>query len=123
MKKILVVEDNPQNLYLVRFLLEKSGYCVAAAQNGFDAVRMAQQEQPDLILMDIQLPQMDGYEATRRIKEIPETNRIPVVAFTSYAMAGDKDKALKAGCAGYIEKPLDPDTFIAEIDVFLTKTF
>lgn len=123
MKKILVVEDNPQNLYLVRFLLEKSGYRVAAAQNGFDAVRMAQQEQPDLILMDIQLPQMDGYEATRRIKEIVETNRIPVVAFTSYAMAGDKDKALKAGCAGYIEKPLDPDTFIAEIDVFLTKTF
>lgn len=123
MKKILVVEDNPQNLYLVRFLLEKSGYRVAAAQNGFDAVRMAQQEQPDLILMDIQLPQMDGYEATRRIKEIPETNRIPVVAFTSYAMAGDKDKALKAGCAGYIEKPLDPDTFIAEIDVFLTKAF
>jgi len=114
-RKILVVEDNEQNLYLVAFLLQKDGYEVIAARDGHTAIEKAQAERPDLILMDIQLPEMDGYEATRRIKSTSDISHIPIVAITSYAMAGDPEKALAAGCAGYIEKPFAPETFVAEI--------
>ncbi len=119
MKKILVVEDNAENLYLVTFLLEKSGYEVIAARDGFEAVENTKSEKPDLILMDMQLPEMNGYEATQKIKQIAEISHIPIVALTSYAMPGDKEKALAIGCVSYIEKPFDPDTFVSEIEKYL----
>ncbi len=118
-KKILVVEDNEQNLYLATFLLKQSGYEVVTALNGLEAIDKTLTEKPDLILMDIQLPEMNGYEATKRIKSIADINRIPIVAVTSHAMAGDKEKALAIGCVGYIEKPFDPDTFVSEIEKYL----
>jgi len=118
-KKILIVEDNEQNLYLATFLLEQSGYEVITAKDGLDGVEKAQAEKPNLILMDIQLPEMNGFEATRRIKSIADINHIPIVAVTSYAMEGDREKALAVGCVGYIEKPFDPDTFVSEIEKYL----
>jgi two-component system, cell cycle response regulator DivK len=119
MKKILVVEDNDTNLYLVRFILEKSGYGVVAARNGLLAVEMAVKERPDLIIMDIQLPDISGLEATRRIRESEADGGIPIVALTSYAMVGDKEMALAAGCTGYIEKPIDPEAFVRDIEKYL----
>lgn len=118
-KKILVVEDNEQNLYLATFLLEKGGYEVITARDGLEAVKKAKTDKPDLILMDIQLPEMNGYDAIREIKNIPELSHIPVVAVTSYAMAGDREKALAIGCVGYIEKPFMPESFVAEIERYL----
>jgi CheY-like chemotaxis protein len=118
-KKILVVEDNEQNLYLATFLLQQSGYEVITALSGLEAINKTLTEEPDLILMDMQLPEMDGYEATRRIKSIAEYRHIPIVAVTSYAMAGDREKALIIGCVAYIEKPFDPDTFVSEIEKYL----
>jgi two-component system cell cycle response regulator DivK len=118
-KTILLVEDNPQNQYLVTFLLEQSGYVVRSVRNGSEALRSAQNEPPDLILMDIQLPEIDGYGVTVQLKRLPETCHIPVIAVTSYAMAGDRERALAVGCVGYIEKPFDPQTFVAEIARFL----
>lgn len=118
-KKILIVEDNEQNLYLATYLLENSGYTVCAARTGLEGLAMAQTEHPDLILMDLQLPEMDGYEATKRLKSDPATERIPVVAVTSYAMIDDRAKAIAAGCDGHLEKPLRPDTFVAQVAAFL----
>jgi len=118
-KRILVVEDNEQNLYLATFLLEKNGYEVITAGDGLEAIEKAKMEKLDLILMDMQLPEMDGFEATRRIKSIPEISHIPIVAVTSYAMVGDKEKALAAGCVGYIEKPFVPEIFVSEIEKYL----
>ncbi len=119
MKKILVVEDNDTNLYLVRFILEKSGYDVLAAKNGSMGVEMAISERPDLIIMDIQLPDISGLEATRRIRASEANGGLSIVALTSYAMVGDKEKALEAGCTGYIEKPIDPETFVREIEKYV----
>ena len=119
MKKILVVEDNEDNMLLVRFMLEKNGYEVIEARDGAEGVALAVQEKPDLVIMDIQLPDINGLEATKRIRASEADAEIPIVALTSYAMAGDREKALAAGCTGYIEKPIDPDTFIAEIEKFL----
>jgi two-component system, cell cycle response regulator DivK len=119
MKKILVVEDNDTNLYLVRFILEKSGYDVIAAKNGSLAVEMAVKERPDLIIMDIQLPDISGLEATKRIRESEADGGIPIIALTSYAMVGDKERALAAGCTGYIEKPIDPETFVGDIEKYM----
>jgi len=118
-KKILVVEDNEQNLYLETFLLRQKGYEVIAANNGLEAIDKTLSEKPDLIVMDIQLPEMNGYETTRRIKSLAEYHHIPIVAVTSYAMAGDREKALASGCAGYIEKPFDPEDFVPEIEKHL----
>jgi len=114
-----VVEDNEQNLYLATFLLKKNGYEVITAEDGLEAIEKAKMEKLDLILMDMQLPEMDGFEATRRIKTIPEIESIPIVAVTSYAMVGDKEKAITAGCVSYIEKPFMPETFISEIEKYL----
>ncbi|MBT8763209.1 response regulator [Desulfohalobiaceae bacterium Ax17] len=118
-KRILIVEDNEQNLYLATFLLEQKGYKVIAAQNGLEAIDKTLTEKPDLILMDIQLPEVNGYEATKRIKSMSEIHHIPIVALTSYAMVGDREKALAIGCVGYIEKPFDPETFVSEIEKYL----
>ena len=119
MKRILVVEDNEANLYLIRFMLEKSGYEVIEAREGAVGVELAGKEKPDLILMDIQLPDIDGLEATKRIRASEAEGKIPIIALTSYAMVGDREKALAAGCTGYIEKPINPETFMAEIEKYL----
>jgi two-component system, cell cycle response regulator DivK len=119
MKKIMVVEDNDTNLYLVRFILEKSGYTVVEARNGLTAVETAIRELPNLIIMDIQLPDISGLEATRRIRASEADGKTPIVALTSYAMVGDREKALEAGCTGYIEKPINPETFVQQIQEYL----
>ena len=119
MKRILVVEDNETNRYLINFMLKKKGYEVINAETGEEGVELVIKEKPDLILMDIQLPGIDGYETTKRIRKSKEGGKVPIVALTSYAMVGDREKALTAGCTGYIEKPINPDTFMAEIEKFL----
>jgi len=118
-KLILLVEDNPVNRRLAEFLLRSQGYQVRAATNAQEAFDTIKAERPDLILMDVQLPGMDGLEATKKLKEDPTTRDIPVVAVTSYAMKGDREKALAAGCSGYITKPIDKDTFIREVATVL----
>jgi len=171
MKRILVIEDNETNMYLIRFMLQKSGYEVIEAMEGQTGVELAAKEKPDLILMDIQLPDIDGLEATKAIRKfetgnlsehsvdpawsgneagklvgaerksrrpIGETDdmqpqssivnrqssihRVPIIALTSYAMVGDREKALAAGCTGYIEKPINPETFIADMEKYLMDT-
>ena len=119
MKTMLVAEDNETNLYLIKYILEKGGYEVIEARDGAAGVELASKEKPDLILMDIQLPDIDGLEATKRIRASGEDSDIPIIALTSFAMAGDREKALAAGCTGYIEKPINPETFIAEIEKYL----
>lgn len=118
-KKILYIEDNEQNLYLVKFLMEKHGYEVSAAMDGQEGIDSAAELRPDLILLDIQLPHMDGYSVARKLRANPDLAGIPIVAVTSYAMAGDRDKALSAGCNGYIEKPINPDTFMRQVEQHL----
>ena len=119
MKRVLVVEDNEANLYLIRFMLEKSGYEVIEAREGAVGVELAIKEKPALIIMDIQLPDIDGLEATKRIRASEADSDIPIIALTSFAMVGDRERALAAGCTGYIEKPINPETFIAEIQKYL----
>lgn len=119
---ILVIEDNVQNRYLVTFLLEKRGHRITSAETGRLGIDLAGQILPDLILLDIQLPGMDGYAVARALKAEPTLRAIPIVAVTSYAMVGDKEQALAAGCDGYIEKPINPDTFAAEVEAFLGPT-
>lgn len=114
-KRILVIEDNEQNLYLVRFILEKNNYEVISASDGKTGIEMAFNLKPDLILLDIQLPEMDGYSIASKIRENPSFSKMPIVAITSYAMPGDKEKAIASGCNGYIEKPIDPDTFMIKV--------
>lgn len=118
---ILVIEDNEQNLYLVRFILEKHDYQVHAAMDGQTGIDMANQLKPDLILLDIQLPVMDGYAVAQNLRINPQLSSIPIVAVTSHAMVGDRDKAMQVGCNGYIEKPINPDTFMAEVELHLTR--
>jgi CheY-like chemotaxis protein len=115
---ILVIEDNEQNRYLVTFLLEQHGYAVVTAPDGPRGIAEAERFVPALILLDIQLPAMDGYEVARRLRRNAALCRTPIVAVTSFAMAGDREKALAAGCNGYIEKPINPETFVAEIQAF-----
>lgn len=122
MKKILVVEDNEKNMYLICFILEKMGHMVIKAATGEEGVDAAVRELPDLILMDIQLPGIDGLEATKRIRQSKADGKIPIIAITSYAMVGDRERLLAAGCSGYIEKPINPDTIMAEIDKYLQPT-
>ncbi len=114
-KKILLVEDNEVNRRLAGFLLRSQGYQVVEATTALQALEMLQSEQPALIVMDVQLPGMDGLSATKKLKEQPATADIPVIAVTSYAMKGDREKALAAGCAGYVTKPIDKDQFLKEI--------
>jgi two-component system cell cycle response regulator DivK len=105
-KKILIVEDNPQNMRLVEMALSAESYFLLEATNGEEALEIAKQERPDLIIMDVQLPQMSGLEVTRKLREIPEFNRTPIIAVTAYAMKGDEEKALDAGCSAYLSKPI-----------------
>lgn len=118
-KKILYIEDNEQNLYLVSFILEKNGYEVVAARDGQEGITTARHLKPALILLDIQLPGMDGYSVAKALREIADLKNTPVIALTSYAMMGDREKALDAGCTGYIEKPINPDTFMTQVEQYL----
>lgn len=119
-RTILYIEDNEQNLYLITFLLKAKGYDVLQARSGEEGIVKAVQCGPDLILLDIQLPGMDGYEIARQLRLKPSLQAIPIVAVTSYAMVGDKEKALAAGCDGYIEKPINPETFVAQVECHFT---
>jgi len=117
--KILLVEDNEQNRYLATFLLEQHGYEVVHAESGPRGLELAASARPHLILLDIQLPGMDGHAVARALKGDPLLARIPIVAVTSYAMAGDCEKVFAAGAEGYIEKPINPQTFVGEVERFL----
>ncbi|BBB47704.1 response regulator [Pelolinea submarina] len=116
---ILIIEDNEQNLYLVTFILEKYGYTVIPARNGQAGIDIAKENCPDLILLDIQLPIMNGYDVARELRKILG-DAIPIIAITSYAMPGDREKALEAGCSDYITKPINPDTFMTNIEQYLS---
>jgi CheY-like chemotaxis protein len=119
---VLLIEDNPENRYLVTFLLEQRGHEVVAAATGPQGLALAAARTPDLILLDIQLPGMDGHAVTRALKADPQLRAIPVVAVTSHAMVGDREKCLEAGAEGYLEKPIDPETFVAAVEQFLTRS-
>ena len=119
--RTLIIEDNENNMYLTSFLLRNSGHQVYQAFDGQKGVDRAREIVPDLILLDIQLPKMNGYDVARALRVDPALKTIPIVAITSYAMPGDKEKALDAGCNGYIKKPIDPDTFIDDIESYLNE--
>jgi two-component system, cell cycle response regulator DivK len=118
-KKILVVEDQEDNRQILRDLLSSAGYEMSEAGDGQKALTAVSRNRPDLILMDIQLPIMDGYEATRRIKSDPKTSAIPIIVVTSYALSGDETKAREAGCDAYVTKPYSPRALLAKIREFL----
>jgi two-component system, cell cycle response regulator DivK len=118
-KRILVIEDTEDNRQIVRDLLESAGYELIEALDGLDGVAAAEREHPDLILMDIQLPGIDGYEATRRIRAVPALAAVPIIAVTSYALSGDEAKTRAAGCDGYVAKPFSPRQLLAKIREFL----
>ena len=120
MKKVLVIEDNELNMKLVKSLFRFSKFEVIEAADAENGIQLAREHKPFLILMDIQLPGMDGLEATRRIKHDNDLKDIPIIALTSYAMQGDEDKAHEAGCIGYITKPIDTRNFLAAIDQYLS---
>ena len=114
-KRILLVEDQPDNRQIIRDLLAATDYELTEAENGEQALAAVAKQRPDLILMDIQLPIMDGYEATRRIKADPALRSIPIIAVTSYALSGEEQKARAAGCDGYVTKPYSPRLLLAKI--------
>ncbi|MDX2019726.1 MAG: response regulator [Deltaproteobacteria bacterium] len=116
---ILLIEDNEHNRYLTTFLLEAHGFKVVSAHDGRIGVDLARSLKPVLILLDIQLPTMDGYSVARALRSFDELKQTPIVAVTSYAMAGDREKALQAGCNGYIEKPINPESFATEVASFI----
>ncbi|KAF0182212.1 MAG: response regulator receiver [Nitrospirae bacterium] len=118
---LLIIEDNEQNLYLMRFLLEKNGYMVISAENGREGIEKAVRCKPMAILLDIQLPEMDGYAVAAELKQHAELDGTPIIAVTSYAMMGDREAILAAGATGYIEKPINPETFVADIAHYLPK--
>jgi len=118
-KRILVIEDQEDNRQIVRDLMTASGYELIEATTGEEGLEAAARERPDLILMDIQLPGIDGYEVTRRIKADPKLRKIPIIAVTSYALSGDDKKAFAAGCDGYVTKPYSPRLLLAKIREYL----
>lgn len=121
--RILVIEDNPANLELMRFLLTAHGYAVLAARDGEEGSEVARRELPDLILCDLQMPGIDGYEVAKRLKGTPALRHIPIVAVTAYAMVGDRDKVLSMGFDGYLAKPIAPETFVQQVEAFLKPEF
>lgn len=121
MARVLIVEDNENNMELISFILEVNGDETLKAINGLEGVERALHERPDYIILDIQLPDIDGLEVLKRIRASEEGKNIPVIAMTSYAMSGDKERMIKAGCNGYIEKPIDPERVIHQIREVLEK--
>jgi two-component system, cell cycle response regulator DivK len=118
-KTVLIIEDNEQNLYLMRFLLEKNGFLVIDAADGLKGIQTAYTLLPDLILLDIQLPGMDGYAVASELRKQEALKATPIIAVTSYAMVGDRERALGSGATGYIEKPINPFTFVEQIRLHL----
>lgn len=119
MKKVLVIEDNPDNLRLITYALKRAGYEVISAGSGEEGIEIALRERPFFIIMDVNLPGIDGLETTKRIRESGIGGDIPIIAVTSYAMLGDREMAIKAGCNGYIEKPIDPLGIIEQIKAII----
>jgi CheY-like chemotaxis protein len=117
---ILIIEDNGQNLYLFSYIFKKHGYEVAQARDGREGIELAGRVHPALILLDIQLPVLDGYAVARELRNNPALADVPIIAVTSYAMAGDRERILAAGCTAYIEKPIDPDRFMSQVEPYLT---
>jgi len=117
--KILYIEDNIENRTLVKRVLEVEGYAVLEADDGIDGLRIVREEAPDLILIDINLPEIDGYEITTRLRQMEGLNNIPIVALTANVLKGDRERSLDAGCDGYIQKPIDVDLLPAQIAAFL----
>lgn len=122
MKTALIIEDNHDNMVLITRLLEKSGYITLQAMTGLEGFEMARQKRPDFIILDIQLPDIEGTEVLKKIRHSEIGNSIPVIAMTSYAMSGDREKLLSAGCDGYIEKPIDPALVISQIKSLIGET-
>jgi two-component system cell cycle response regulator DivK len=120
-QRILYIEDNPDNRLLIRRVLQAEGYEVLEAIDGQTGLQRAAEIRPDLILMDINLPEIDGYEVTARLKQLPGLSRIPIIAVTANVMKGDREKTLAAGCDGYIQKPIDIDLLPGQIERFLKK--
>jgi two-component system cell cycle response regulator DivK len=116
MLRILVVEDSPVNMALTVAILESAGHVILQADHAAQGIELARREQPDLVLMDIQLPDLDGLAATRRLKADPRTARVPVIALTAFAMKGDEDETRAAGCDGYVTKPIRYKEFLAEVN-------
>lgn len=121
-ERILIVEDNAMNRRVAQFILKSQGYTVYEARDGQEGLDLIKEHSPDLILMDLQLPGLDGFTIARLIKQNPVTKKIPVVALTAYAMRGDAERALEAGCDGYITKPIDPDKFAETVAGYLAAT-
>ena len=119
MAKILIIEDNPANMELMVYLLKTFGHTPLEAKDGNSGLKMAEGQLPDLILCDLQMPDIDGYEVIRRLKLDPKLVAIPIVAVTAYAMVGDRDRVLSMGFSGYMTKPINPETFVKEVEKFL----
>jgi two-component system cell cycle response regulator DivK len=117
--KILYIEDNPENRLLVRRILQADGFTVLEAQNATQALQLLEEEIPDLILMDINMPDIDGFTLTTRLKNTPRINSVPIVALTANVMKGDRERSLEAGCDGYIQKPIDVDNLTVQVNRFL----
>ena len=122
MQKALVIEDNEDNMNLITFILHKSGYSTIWAENGKRGVELACKEKPDFIILDIQLPDISGFEVLPLIRSAESGSEVPIIAMTSHAMSGDRERLLKAGCTGYIEKPIDPETVMTEIKKIIGRT-
>ena len=120
-KRILYIEDNPENRLLMRRVLIAEGYVVEEAHDGTSGLQKVAESPPDLILIDINLPEIDGYEITARLKQLPHMTGVPVIAVTANVMKGDREKTLAAGCDGYIQKPIDIDLLPSQIESFLKK--
>jgi two-component system cell cycle response regulator DivK len=117
--RILVIEDNEANLELVRYLLSFSGYTVLQARDGAQGVDMALRERPDLIVCDLQMPRLDGYQVLAELRRHPDGAGIPIVAVTAFSMPNDRQKVMTAGFNGYLSKPIEPELFVAQIEAFL----
>ena len=115
-KRILIVEDDQSSLYMLSFLLKSHDYEVYEAQDGLEGLKKAGQYKPDLIFLDVQMPEMDGFEVTKALKNNEELKHIPIIILTSFAMPGDKKKAMDAGADGYIEKPINPEIFVSQME-------
>jgi two-component system, cell cycle response regulator DivK len=117
--KILIIEDNEVNMYMLTYLLETNGYEVIQSYSGSDGIITAMETIPDIVLLDIQLPGMDGYMVAQKLREQKDLKHTPIIVVTSYAMPVDREKAMDSGATGYIEKPINPDTFISQMQMFL----